>query len=96
MSTDSTPQKRKPTGSANSTAGGTDREIFAGQRSSDKHLGTKEFRNLSARFALQGHALYRTDPADGRVLYFIERLGLIQLTTLDIAMDILAKLEARR
>lgn len=57
---------------------------------------TKEFRNLAARFALQGHRLYRSNPADGRVLYFIERLGLIQLATLDIAMEALSKLEARR
>lgn len=59
-------------------------------------ISAKEFRNLSARFALQGHTLYRSNPADGRVLYFIERNGLIQLATLDIAMDVLAKLEARR
>jgi hypothetical protein len=58
-------------------------------------ISDKDFGNLSARFARQGHRLYRTDPADGRVLFFIERLGLIQLADLDIALGILAKLEAR-
>lgn len=58
-------------------------------------ISAKDFRNLSARFALQGHRLYRSNPADGCVLYFIERLGLIQLATLDIAMETLAKLETR-
>lgn len=58
-------------------------------------ISAKEFRDLSAQFALQGHTLYRSNPADGRVLYFIESNGLIQLATLDIAMDVLAKLEVR-
>ena len=59
-------------------------------------ISDKDFGNLSARFALQGHRLYRTDPADGRVLYFIERLGLIQLADLDHAIAILTMMEARR
>jgi hypothetical protein len=59
------------------------------------HIGDKDFGNLSARFALRGHRLYRTDPADGRVLYFIERLGLIQLADLDHAIAILSMLEGR-
>lgn len=59
-------------------------------------VGDKDFGNLKDRFALQGHWLYRTDPADGRVLYFIERLGLIQLADLNTAIDVLARLEARR
>jgi hypothetical protein len=58
-------------------------------------ISDKDFGNLSARFALQGHRLYRTDPADGRVLYFIERLGLIQLADLDHAITILTMMEAR-
>jgi len=70
-------------------------KIFSGQSSHDKASCAKEFNGLAARFALQGYRLYRSNPADGRVLYFIERLGLIQLATLDIALDILAKLEAR-
>lgn len=59
-------------------------------RISDKH-----FENLKARFALQGHRLYRNDPADGRVLYFIERNGLIQLAALDSALAIVTMMEAR-
>lgn len=58
-------------------------------------ISDKDFGSLSARFALQGYRLYRTDPADGRVLYFFERLGLVQLADLDHATAILAKLEAR-
>lgn len=94
MSTDNMPHKGKPTGSANSTAGGTDRQIFSRHALCDKT--EKGFSSLCARFAMQGHRLYRTDPADGRVLYFIERMGLIQLATFDSSMDVLAKLEARR
>ena len=59
-------------------------------------ISDKDFGNLSARFALQGHRLYRTDPADGRVLFFIERLGLIQLADLDHTIAILTMMEARR
>ena len=59
-------------------------------------ISDKDFGNLKARFALQGHRLYRTDPADGRVLFFIERLGLIQLADLDHAIAILTMMEARR
>lgn len=58
-------------------------------------ISDKDFGNLTARFALQGHRLYRTDPADGRVLYFIERLGLIQLADLDQAVAILTMMEAQ-
>jgi hypothetical protein len=91
MSTDSTPQKRKPTGSANSTAGGTDRQIFAGKPANDN-----AFRALKDRFALQGRCLYRSDPADGRVVYFVERMGLIELVIgLDEALDLILALEAR-
>lgn len=59
-------------------------------------ISDKDFENLKARFAIQGHMLYRTDPADGRVLYFIERLGLIQLADLNHAIAILNLLEGRR
>ena len=59
-------------------------------------ISDKDFGNLRARFALQGHRLHRTDPADGRVLYFIEKNGLIQLADLDRALAILTMMEARR
>lgn len=62
---------------------------------SQAHIGDKDFAAIKDRFALQGHRLYRTDPADGRVLYFIERLGLIQLADLDHAMTALTMLEGR-
>lgn len=91
MSTDNTPKKRKPTGSANSTAGGTDRQILAGKPANDK-----QFHALKARLALQGRCLFRSDPADGRVVYFIERMGLIELVSgLEEAFDLVRALEAR-
>jgi hypothetical protein len=58
-------------------------------------ISDKDFGNLSARIALLGHRLYRTDPADGRMVYFIERMGLIQLADLDHAVTILTMMEAR-
>ena len=58
-------------------------------------VSKKDFENLKARFALQGRRLYRTDPADGRVLFFIERLGMIELADLDHAVAVLAMMEAR-
>ena len=56
-------------------------------------ISDKDFENLRDRFALNGRRLYRTDPSDGRVFYFIEQLGLIQLADLDTAIDILRALE---
>ncbi len=36
----------------------------------------KAFETLRAAFAVQGHTLHRTDPADGPVTYWSERWGL--------------------
>lgn len=62
---------------------------------SEHFFPDKQFSNLKARFALQGHRLYRTDSSDGRILYFIERIGLIQLADLDHTVAILKILEVR-
>jgi len=90
VSTDSNLQKRNPTESANATAGDTDHQVFA-----EKPAKVNAFRALKDRFAFQGRRLFRTDPTDGRVLYFIERLGLVQLADRDHAIAILQMMEAR-
>ena len=36
----------------------------------------KAFASLAARFALVGHTLTRSNPADGEVMYYAERWGL--------------------
>ena len=36
----------------------------------------KAFANLAARFALAGHSLTRSNPADGAVIYYAGRWGL--------------------
>jgi hypothetical protein len=90
MITDSTPKTSKPAGSANSTAGGTDHQIFPGKRANDN------FQCLKDRFALQERRPYPSDPADGRIGHFVESMGLIELViSLDQAIDRLRALGAR-
>lgn len=44
----------------------------------------KEFETLRAGYALQGHALHRTDHPDGEATYWAERWGVVQhLPTID-------------
>lgn len=38
----------------------------------------KDFETHRAAFALKGYALYRTNPADGPVTYWIERSGVVR------------------
>lgn len=38
----------------------------------------KLFATLQAEFAIRGHALHRTNPADGSVSYYAERWGLVR------------------
>lgn len=85
MSTDSTPRKRKPTGSANSTAGGTDHQIFAGKPANDN-----DFQRLKDWFRRQNYMLFRSDERDGSVVYFAARFGSCHLLTAgdaNIAVD---------
>lgn len=38
----------------------------------------KEFSTLRARFALAGHVLNRSNPADGNVVYFSSKWGMVR------------------
>lgn len=62
----------------------------------EARISDEQFAHLKDLFAFQGRRLYRSDPADGRILYFIERLGLVELADLDNALATLKALEARR
>ena len=84
-------QKEMPTGGCNPTAGAIN----------DLHFSTatqpgEAFEALRAAFALQGHALHRTDPAVGPVSYWSERWGLVRyLPTLHDAALFLAQIGGR-
>ena len=57
--------------------------------------GGKAFVTLSARFALLGYQLTRTDPLDGPASYYAARYGLVRcLPTLCDAQQLIAHLEA--
>lgn len=56
----------------------------------------KAFASLQAAFAIKGHALHRTDPADEPVTFWVERWGLIkQLPTIDAARRFLEQIGGR-
>jgi len=56
----------------------------------------KAFSSLRAAFALKGHALHRTDPADGHATYWAERWGLVRhLPTIDAARRFLEQIGGR-
>lgn len=58
--------KEMPTGDGNPTAGSTINDLnFPTAERNDK-----AFSSLRAAFALKGHALHQTDPADGAVTYY--------------------------
>lgn len=87
-----TPEKEKPTGGGNPTAGDTinDLDFPTGQRPG------KAFDSLRAAFALQGHILHRSDASDGPVIYWAERWGLVRyLPTLHDAALFLARIGGR-
>ena len=53
----------------------------------------KAFATLAARFALAGHTLTRSNPADGAVLYYAGRWGLSRaLQDLDAAAQFLTQI----
>ncbi|MDZ4145391.1 MAG: hypothetical protein U1D29_12820 [Burkholderiales bacterium] len=53
----------------------------------------KQFVTLRAQFAMHGHTLHRTHPADGPVAFCAERWGLVRyLPTLDDARRFLAQI----
>lgn len=63
--------EKKPTGSYNFTAGGTDTPMVSDTTGTDK-----VFTALAARFALAGHALTRSSAADGAGIYYAARWGM--------------------
>jgi hypothetical protein len=90
MAINTTP-KEKPTGDGNPTAGAINDLDFP----TESRPG-KAFETLRAAFAMQGHTLHRTDPADGRVTYWAERWGMVRhLPTLQDAALFLAKIGGR-
>ncbi|NIC41841.1 hypothetical protein [Aquabacterium sp. A08] len=90
MTINTTP-KEKPAGDCNPTAGTiNDLDFPTGQRP------RKAFETLRAAFAIQGHALHRTDPTDGPVAYWVERWGMVRnLSTLDDALEFLKQIGGR-
>ncbi len=70
MNTDTT-QSKKPTGDGNPTAGHTDSQIVANSPDAGK-----AFTSLAARYALAGHTLTHSNPADGAAMYYAGRWGL--------------------
>jgi hypothetical protein len=84
--------KEMPTGDGNPTAGNTINDLdFPTAERNDK-----AFSSLRAAFALNGHALHRTDPADGPATYWAERWGLVRhLPTLHDAALFLARIGGR-
>ena len=56
----------------------------------------KAFASLAARFALVGHTLTRSNPADGAVMYYAGRWGLSRtLHDLDAAAQFLTQIGGR-
>ena len=71
MHTDTTHEKAHgcdPVGFQNDTTNSIDFPTAAS--------GGKAFTTLAARFALAGHTLIRSNPADGAVMYYAGRWGL--------------------
>lgn len=55
----------------------------------------KEFASLRAHAALRGHALHRSNPADGPTRYWVSRWGMTrELTTLQDVRDFLRQIGA--
>lgn len=84
--------KKMPTGDGHPTAGNTINDLDC----PTTERRDKEFETLRARFAMQGHALHRTDPTDGPVTYWVERWGLVRhLPTIDVARRFLEQIGSR-
>ena len=87
MHTDTTP-KEKPTGSANNPAGHTDIQIISNPAGAGN-----DFARLAARFALAGHTLSRSNPADSAAMYYAARWGMSRaLPDLQAAAQFLAQI----
>lgn len=82
-----TTRKKMPTGNDHPTAGYTINDL---DFPTTERRG-KVFETLRACFAMKGHALYRSDPEDGAVTYWVERSGFVkQLPTMDAVRSFLA------
>ena len=79
-------------------AHGSDPVSFQNDTTNDLNFPTgqregKAFATLAARFALTGHTLTRSNPADGAVLYYAGRWGLSRaLHDLDAAAQFLKQM----
>lgn len=79
-------------------AHGCDPVSFQNDTTNDLNFPTgqregKAFATLAARFALAGHTLTRSNPADGAVLYYAGRWGLSRvLHDLDAATQFLTQI----
>lgn len=80
--------EKKPTGSSNSTAGGTDVAIVP-----DTSDTSKVFAVLAARLAMIGHTLTRSNPANGAGMFYAARWGMSSaLPDLQAAVQFLAQI----
>ena len=87
MHTDTT-LKERPTGSANNPAGRTDSQIVTNPAGAGN-----DFASLATRFAVAGHTLTRSNPADGAAMYYAGRWGLSRaLPDLHAAAHFLAQI----
>ncbi len=78
------------------TTSTTPKEMPAKDGNPTAESNDKAFSSLRAAFALKGHALHRTDPADGAVTYWAERWGLVRhLLTIDTARRFLEQIGGR-
>jgi predicted nucleotidyltransferase len=91
MTINTTPKEMAAGGFHTTTATTTNDTNFPTTTCSDKAFST-----LRAAFALRGHTLHRTDPADGPVTYWAERWGLVRyLPTIDTARQFLEQIGGR-
>lgn len=57
---------------------------------------SKVFENLRAAYALRGHTLHRSNPADGPEMFWAERWGMVKsLPTVEEAQRFLEKIGGR-
>lgn len=67
-----------------------------GQDCSTTELQGKTFSTLRATYAMKGHTLHRTDPADGPVTYWTERWGQVRhFSTIDATLSFLEQIGGR-
>lgn len=87
-----TTSKKKPAEDGNPMAGAAINDLDCPTAERPE----KVFLQLRAAFSLIGHALYRSDPQDGVVTYWIERSGQVkQLPTIDAVRSFLASTRQR-